>query len=112
MYKLMIMISPIIRQFCLPNPFECFGDKAIIYNWIAGLVLTPVAYYLVGLFYEKGSLPALGSLLYLVFYAVLTAVLYLLGLVSFAWWAILSMIVGIILLVVLIKRNSEKLPKE
>lgn len=112
MYKLIFLISLVIRQFCLPNPFECFGDKALLYNWIAGLVLAPVTYYLVGLFYEKGSMPALGSLLYLLFYAGLTGVLYMLGLVSFAWWAILSMIVGIILLVVLIKRNSEQLPKE
>ena len=39
MYKLIFIISLIIRQFCLPNPFECFGDKALVYNWIAGLVL-------------------------------------------------------------------------
>ena len=71
-----------------------------------------MTYGLVGLIYEKDSMPALGSLLYLLFYAGLTGVLFLLGLVSFAWWAILGMIVAIILLVVLSERNSERLPKE
>lgn len=112
MYKLIFLISLVIRQFCLPNPFECFGDKALLYNWIAGLVLAPVTYYLVGLFYEKGSLPALGSLMYLVFYAGLTGVLSLLGRVSFAWWAILITVVAALLFVVLLMRNSERLPKE
>ena len=112
MYKLIFIVSIVIRQFCLPNPFECFGDKALVYNWIAGFVLAPVTYGLVGLIYEKDSMLALGSLLYLLFYAGLTGVLYLLGLASFAWWAILITVVAALLFVVLFMRNSERLPKE
>lgn len=112
MYKMILIVSLVIRQFCLPNPFECFGDKAIVYNWIAEIVLAPVTYGLVGLIYEKDSMPALGSFLYLLFYAGLTGVLYLLGLVSFAWWAILCLVVAMILLAVFYRKYCERLPKE
>ncbi len=36
--------------------------------------MAPITYLIVGLVYEKGSEPAVGSLLYLVTYALLTGV--------------------------------------
>lgn len=108
MYGLMVMISLVVRQFCLPNPFECFGDMAALYNWIASFALAPASYGLVGLVYEKGSAPALGSLLYLVAYAVLTGVLWVLGQASFAWWAIVGMVALIVAAVLLIRKITER----
>lgn len=96
MYGLMASISLLVRQFLLPNPFECFGDMAILYNWLAGLALTPIAYALVGLIYRRGEAPALGSFLFLLTYAGLTGILWVLGQFSFAWWAIVGAIVVII----------------
>lgn len=102
MYKLMAILSILVRQFLLPNPFEFFEEKAILYNWIAGLVLAPVSYFLVGVVYTRGSAPVLGSFLYLIVYSSLTGVLYILGKFCFAWWAIVVMIVVVILLSVFI----------
>ena len=97
----MVTISLLVRQFYLPNPFECFGAKGLIYNWGAGLILAPLAYALVGLVYRSGDAPALGSFLYLVTYAILTGILWVLGQFSFAWWAVTAMaavIIGILIL--------------
>lgn len=80
-----------IRQFCLPNPFEVLGEgltvvwqgvpillAPILLNWIAEAFLHPITFGVVGLYYTRGSEPALGSILYMAFYAVHTGVLYLL----------------------------------
>lgn len=89
MYGIITIISVIVRQFLLPNPFECFGENAILYNWIAEPILHIVAYGLVGLVYCKGSFPALGSFFYLITYSALVGVLWLFGAFAFAWWWIL-----------------------
>ncbi len=107
MYKLIYVLSFLIRQFCLPNPFECFGDMAIIYNLIAGAVLVPVAYALVGTIYDSGSAPALGSLLFLGAYVMLSGMLWLLGQAAFAWWAILGMIAAIAALVLILRKYCD-----
>lgn len=86
LYAIMAVISVLVRQFCLPNPFECFGDSSIVINWIAEPLIHAVAYGMVGLVYRKGDFPALGSLLYIVAYASITGVLALMGVFSFAWW--------------------------
>ena len=75
-YSLMTIISTLVRQFVLPNPFECFGDKAIIINWVAEPIIHVIAYGLVGLFYIKGSAPAIGSFLYLIAYALIVVLLW------------------------------------
>ena len=81
MYKLIVAISILIRQFYLPNPFEALGDGLIvnigetpmafppeILNWIAEPFMHVVTFAVVGLYYDRGSAPALGSFLYLLFY--------------------------------------------
>ena len=95
----MTLISVIVRQFVLPNPFECFGDSAILINWIAEPIIQVIAYGIVGLFYRRGSAPALGSFLYLIAYAFIIGILWLMGIFSFAWWWILIIIVAIIALI-------------
>ena len=89
MYSMIWLVSFLVRQFCLPNPFVCFGNYAFVINMAAGLVLTPFTYAIVGAIYERDSAPALGSLLFLIVYAVLNGILYVMGVFSFAWWWIL-----------------------
>ena len=101
LYAIMAGISLIIRQFFLPNPFECFGDSALLINWIAEPIMYIVARALVGVVYRKGECPPLGSFLYLLAYATINGILALMGVFSFAWWwvtIIVAAMVGIGLL--------------
>ncbi|MBE6917411.1 MAG: hypothetical protein E7470_05905 [Ruminococcaceae bacterium] len=96
LYAIMAVISIIVRQFYLPNPFECFGDTAWLYNLIAEPIIHVVALALVGLIYRKGEFPALGSFLYLVAYAAITGILALMGIFSFGWWWVLIIVVAMV----------------
>lgn len=81
MYPLIAVISTIIRQFVLPNPFDCFGAYAVLINWISEPIIHWLSFALVGAIgYESGDCPALGSLLYLGANAAITGALYLIGL--------------------------------
>ena len=100
LYGIITIVSLIVRQFVLPNPFECFGDKAILINWIAEPIIQVFAYAVVGFFYVKGSAPALGSVLYLITYALIVGLLWLFGLFSFAWWWVLIIVVSVCALIV------------
>ena len=106
MYKLIAAISILIRQFCLPNPFEALGDGLTVNIGEALILLTPrvlnllaepfmhaVAFAIVGLYYHRGSDPAVGSFLYLLFYCIHTFLLRLMSLSGFATWAVLLIIV-------------------
>lgn len=99
LYGIMSTLSVIVRQFYLPNPFECFGDNAVVINWIAEPIIHAVALALVGLVYHRGDFPVVGSLLYLFTYAAITGVLALMGIFSFAWWWILIVVVVIATLI-------------
>lgn len=96
LYGIMAAIGIIVRQFYLPNPFECFGDVAWLCNLIAEPIIHGVAFLLVGTIYRKGSFPALGSFLYLVAYAAITGILALTGIFSFAWWWVLIIVAATI----------------
>ena len=96
LYAIMAVISIIVRQFYLLNPFECFNDTAWLYNLIAEPIIHVVALALVGLIYRKGEFPALGSFLYLAAYAAITGVLALMGIFSFAWWWVLIIAVAMV----------------
>ena len=82
MYKLIAVLSVLIRNFMLPNPFESFPN-GIIYNWVTSALLFPVTFTMVGLLYERGSAPAWGSILFLVFYLINTGVLLLCSVFNF-----------------------------
>ena len=109
MYVIISLISALVRQFVLPNPFECFGDKAVIINCIAEPVIYAVAYHLVGQFYRKGSWPALGSFLYLLFYSILTGALWICGIFKFAWWWVLILVIAFIGITIGIRWLGNKL---
>lgn len=67
----------LIRQYLLPNPFAPFGIYGELINLAASGVIGLLSYFIVGLFYEKGSIPFLGSIMYLVVYTILTLELWL-----------------------------------
>ena len=50
-------VSYLVRQFCLPNPFENIFDTpgyAEIANWIFGGIFVPLAFILTGTWYVSG----------------------------------------------------------
>lgn len=96
LYSIIALISCFVRQFYLPNPFVCFGDKAALYNWIAEPIIQAIAFVLVGLVYQKGDHPAFGSILYLLTYSMIVGVLWVLGIFAFAWWWILILIACVV----------------
>ena len=98
LYTVMAIISYLVRQSCLPNPFECFGDLAFIINLIAEPFIHLFARGLVGLVYHKGECPPLGSFLYLLAYSAIVGVLALMGVFAFAWWWAL-IIVGVMIVI-------------
>lgn len=112
MYIIMMVISALVRQFCLPNPFECFGENAFIINLIAEPIIHILAFGLVGLVYHKGDFPALGSFLYLITYAAITGILALMGIFSFAWWWVFIIVVAMIVIGVLLVKIGRWLSGE
>ena len=106
MYKLMAAISILIRQFYIPNPFEALGDRLVVnmgntsmllptevLNWVAEPFMHGITFVIVGLYYDRGSAPALGSFLYLIFYCIHTFLLWLMSLAGFATWTVTLMVV-------------------
>ena len=107
MYKVIFIISVIIRTFYLPNPFEPLNGKytfmllnaeipitSDILNLIAEPLLHFIAFSIAGLYYSKGrDNPAKGSFLYLFFYCVHVGLIYVLSLLSFAEWAIILVLI-------------------
>ncbi len=65
-----------------------------ILNWIADPIIGAITFGVVGLYYIKGSEPALGSILYMIFYAVHIAVMYLMLWVYPIVW--LMVLIGVI----------------
>ena len=105
MYKLIAIISTLVRQFYIPNPFDALGDGLVVnigetqillpsgvLNWVAEPFVHVVTFSVVGLYYDRGSVPVLGSFLYLLFYCVHTFLLWLMSLVGFSTWAVVVIV--------------------
>ena len=95
LYGIIGIISIIVRNFFLPNPFEQLGEgimignallTPIVLNWITEIILHPLVFVEVGVFYRKGELPWLGSLLYLMFYIINVCVLWAASSLGFHWY--------------------------
>lgn len=77
LYTFAALLSAYIRLFYLPNPFESMPySMGILSNYIIEPVLHRITYEVVGIFYKKGSFPALGSILYLLFYSIHIGIVY------------------------------------
>lgn len=94
MRAIVALISVFVRQCCLPNPFECFGNNGEVINLAVEPVMHFVAFSFVGTVYQRGESPILGSILYLVAYMAIVGVLKLMGLFSFAWWWVLIVVIA------------------
>ena len=123
-YAFLSTLFWIIRQFAIPNPFEALGDGLTIMigetpflltpeilNWIADPIVFVITYGVVGLYYTKGSLPAIGSVLYMFFYALHIGLIYLLLHIYPMIWLII--VIGIIYvalhITILILLNGRKI---
>lgn len=103
LYSVMAIISILVRQFILPNPFDPLGETfnlivgeivvpltPTIANWIAEPVIHIVTFILVGIYYRKGEHePAWGSFLYLIFYAIHVGLIYIISVFDFAMLAVI-----------------------
>lgn len=80
----------IIRQFAVPNPFDALGEGLAVtiggtpillspelLNRVADPIIAGFTFGVVGLYYISRSDPALGSILYMFFYALHIGLLYL-----------------------------------
>lgn len=97
MYKVIAFISVIIRNTFLPNPFEPLGDIVFtiadipftitpdILNIIMEAPLHAFTFAVVGLYYLKGSFPAIGSIFYLLFYVIHVFLIYVCSWFGFSW---------------------------
>ncbi len=107
LYSILATIFYLIRQFAMPNPFDALGEGLTIYiaesplvlspellNWIADPITFSITFAIVGLYYARGSEPAVGSILYMFFYAVHIGLLYLvLSVYPMVW---LMVIIGLL----------------
>lgn len=93
MYNLIKVIGILVRFFYLPNPFETLPNGVLI-NYAAEPFLHIITFEVVGLYYESGSGPALGSFLYTVFYFIHIGLLMLCG--FFAWHRVAVIAISII----------------
>ena len=122
MYMLFSLISLLIRNFALPNPFEALRGQ-IVFNYgeipieippeflniVAEYPLYIITFAIVGIFYSKGiDDPIIGSVLYFVFYCVHIGLLYLLSLCGFATWAIVVIVGMYIALLIGIKTLKNR----
>lgn len=76
MYNLIRLGSVLVRQFCIPNPFLNYisnqGYAELLNLLLGGIIFQYLAYWTTGIYYEKNSCPAIGSISYLFWYVVYT----------------------------------------
>lgn len=114
MYNIIHIISALIRQFLLPNPFSNLFSNQIyadLFNiLLGGAILHVLAYIMTGIVYEKGSAPGLGSFLYLFNYCIITGTIILITWLIHNFWVavIICIVVYIIVLMLLNKLSSRR----
>ena len=75
MYSVVSLIGMFVREYYLPNPFINFfadANVAIGFNLlIGGSIIGILSYGITHIYYEKGSIPFLGSISYTVWFAII-----------------------------------------
>lgn len=83
MYYIVAIIGAIIRQYFLPNPYEVFFTSeawAMLFNMIiGGLILHVLSFTITGTYYNRGDAPVIGSISYLFWYCINTAIIIFIG---------------------------------
>lgn len=116
MYRIIAVISVLIRQFFIANPYESLSflneETAtwlpIVLNLLTEGIFHAVAFGIVGIFYRSRSCPAWGSLLYLVVYWINIGVLTLLCKASFSLFYILIILSVYISAILLLKKIQNR----
>lgn len=110
MYKMINLISALIRQFVLPNPYVSFIDNEVyaeLFNiFVGGTILHFLSFFLTGFCYTRGvDHPASGSFWYLLSYIYMTFVITIIGcFISNIWLAIIVLVVVYILSIIVVNR--------
>jgi hypothetical protein len=86
MYTIINILSALVRQFVLPNPYKNIFDDifiAMLFNILAGgTILHLISFSMVGIFYKRGECPAVGSAMYLLCYIVNTIIVTIAGILT------------------------------
>lgn len=76
MYSVVSLIGMFVREYYLPNPFiNFFADANVASGFnllIGGSIIGILSYGITHIYYEKGSIPFLGSISYTVWFAINT----------------------------------------
>lgn len=102
LYNIIAVLSVLIRQFLIPNPFDMM-ENGLIINWIMEPIMYVFTFAIVGLFYERGSEPTVGSFLYLFFYCIHTGLLFIMSWFGFAKMPIIIICIIYAVIIVVIK---------
>lgn len=121
LYAIISAISIIIRNFLLPNPFDCLTGQTIaikgiefpiipeFLNIMAEAPLYIFSFLMAGLFYKKGyESPAKGSFLYLMFYCINVFALQILAKFSFSILSIILCIIAYVILLVIVYAINDR----
>lgn len=121
-YAIISSVSVIVRNFILPNPFECLARQTIaikgidfpiipeLLNIIAEAPLGIFSFIVAGLFYRKNvDAAAKGSFLYLMFYCVNVFILQVLAKFSFSMLSIILCIIAYVILLVIVYTINDKI---
>ena len=85
MYRLISVISYIIRQYILPNPFIYMTSKAESMNYIFGGLLIPLSFILTK-FVELADSSISKSVFFLINYSLLTGIILIIGKICSIFW--------------------------
>lgn len=108
-YGIISIIGFAVRTFLLPNPFKSLGENAEAINLIAGFIIPTIAYISVGVFYTKGSAPSIGSLCFIIVYALIVGIIHLIGVFNFRLWAIILFATLYIIIILFIRFIKGKI---
>lgn len=114
MYKFISIISVLIRQFLLPNPYiNLFSQEvyADLFNIIiGGIILHKLSFWLTGMAYTRGiNAPAEGSIGYLFSYIILTLLItFLSKIISNIWIMVCAFLIIYILFCIVVSKTFNR----
>lgn len=123
-YKIFYIFSFLIRNFVVPNPFESLRGQTIeingvelpvipeIINIFIEPILGGITYFVVGFYYSRSSgKPIIGSVLYLLFYCIHTAIIFVIFQLNRPALLIILVITSYVFLHILIAIITSKIRK-
>lgn len=123
-YEVFAIISAIVRNFLIPNPFdslrcqtiEISGIELPVIPEIINILIEPIlwrfTFIIVGLYYSRSSgKPVIGSILYLIFYCIHTAIIFVIFQLNRSALLIILVITSYVFLHILIAIITSKIRK-